>query len=178
MDILFLILQIGSFILLAITFLLIVKQKKNISPTPIIPQTPAQTIIKNPDKTALNYKLQAYERLILFCERMYPPQLILKTYNANFSVKEMQAILNETIQKELEHNITQQIYVNHKVWKWMITVKDNHLFAINAIADGSKNLSPAMYVKKIIEYYDGNELREQHLLLLDAIQQEAKLILK
>src|SRR5215203_4218164 len=63
------------------------------------------------DYTTRPLQLQAYERLVLLCERISIPNLISRTNIAQLSAREMQIILLENIKQEFEYNASQQIYV-------------------------------------------------------------------
>ena len=62
-------------------------------------------------------QLQAYERLVLLCERIALPNLISRLSQPGLSAKEMQVFLIETIKQEYEYNASQQIYVSQPAWE-------------------------------------------------------------
>src|SRR4051812_47974463 len=53
-------------------------------------------------------RLQAYERLVLLCERIALPNLISRVSQPGFSAREMQMLLIESIKQEYEYNASQQ----------------------------------------------------------------------
>src|SRR5690606_3917144 len=63
-------------------------------------------------KTTTRLRLQAYERLSLFCERISIPSLILRLRSEKMNAMELRLAMMIAIQKEFEHNITQQVYVS------------------------------------------------------------------
>ncbi len=67
-------------------------------------------------RTTLNLRLQAYERLALFCERISPDNLILRLREKDMSSQELQNIMILAIKQEYDHNLTQQIYISDKLW--------------------------------------------------------------
>ena len=67
---------------------------------------------QNQHKTTIPLRLQAYERLSLFCERISIPNLVLRLRNENMTAAELRMALMLGIQHEFEHNITQQVYVS------------------------------------------------------------------
>lgn len=69
-------------------------------------------------------KLQAYERLMMFCERIHVPNLIyrLKTSQTNARLLENSLLIG--IQQEFDHNLSQQIYVSEQLWKIIQLSKD------------------------------------------------------
>src|SRR5690606_22121359 len=83
---------------------------------------------------AVRLRLQAYERLVLFLERIHPRNLALRVYQSGMSVAELQATLIFNIRTEFEHNLSQQIYVTQNVWNTVKGVKEQELNMINSIA--------------------------------------------
>lgn len=66
--------------------------------------------------SALPSRLQAYERLTLFLERISPNKLLIRMSPNNMSKEDYESLLVQTIEQEIEHNLTQQIYVTDKCW--------------------------------------------------------------
>ena len=58
----------------------------------------------------LNIRLQAYERIVLFLERISPQQLALRVDAGEMDVNRYHRILLQAIREEFEHNTAQQIY--------------------------------------------------------------------
>ncbi|MFC2175698.1 hypothetical protein ACFLR1_01840 [Bacteroidota bacterium] len=67
-------------------------------------------------KNVLPTKLQAYERLILFLERIEPNNLVTRVHRSSMTAKVFQHELLKTVRSEFEHNLTQQLYVSNDVW--------------------------------------------------------------
>lgn len=79
-------------------------------------------------------RLQAYERMALFLERIEPNQLLFRVNNPELTAAQMQAVLLSTIRSEYEHNISQQIYISPEVWESIKRAKENVVNAINIAA--------------------------------------------
>ncbi len=81
-------------------------------------------IARENQKTALPLRLQAYERMTLYMERIEPAKLLTritpisddKTDYANYVVAQ--------IEQEYEHNLTQQIYMSDDCWTIITTAKN------------------------------------------------------
>ena len=71
---------------------------------------------KENQKLSLPLRLQAYERMTLFLERITPQQLLVRIPPRNLSKKEYEMLLVNSIDEEFEHNLSQQIYVSEKLW--------------------------------------------------------------
>src|SRR5205085_3753395 len=69
-------------------------------------------------------QLQAYERLVILCERIALPSLISRVSQPGLSAREMQILLIETIKQEFEYNASQQIYVSSISWDAVVNLRD------------------------------------------------------
>lgn len=79
---------------------------------------------KENQKQALPIKLQAYERLSLFLERINPSKLLIRVAPLNENKIDYQNLLIQHIEQEYEHNLTQQIYVSEECWNMIVTAKN------------------------------------------------------
>jgi len=68
-------------------------------------------------------RLQAYERLTLFLERISPAKLLLRVKPTGKDPQRYAQKLIEVIEQEFEHNLAQQIYVSETAWKAVKTSK-------------------------------------------------------
>ncbi|GIM60442.1 hypothetical protein CAPN008_04920 [Capnocytophaga canis] len=71
---------------------------------------------KENQKISLPLRLQAYERMTLFLERISPQQLLLRIPARNLPKKEYETLLVHSIDEEFEHNLAQQIYLSENLW--------------------------------------------------------------
>lgn len=78
---------------------------------------------KDLQTTSLPLRLQAYERLTLFLERISPNKLLLRVKPTSSNKDDYETLLIQNIQQEMEHNLTQQIYVSEKCWSVISTAK-------------------------------------------------------
>ena len=122
--------------------------------------------------------LQAYERLALFTERIKLENLISRVYLNGMSAKDMQQALQRNIKDEFEHNITQQIYVNPDIWQAVTKMKDQNLYIINQLAAMLPGNANAMDLnKRILDLVMNNPQASMNVLVLEALQFEAKKLL-
>ena len=82
--------------------------------------------------------MQAYERLTLFLERIKPQNLLLRVNYDNISSQEFHGQLLAEISNELNHNITQQIYINPATWDAIILSVNNLKVELNRILSENK----------------------------------------
>ena len=85
-------------------------------------------------KTITPIRLQAYERLALFLERMNPNNLVIRCYQPGMSLKTLQSMLVHNIRDEFEHNLSQQIYVSNQAWDLIRNAKEEMINLINSSA--------------------------------------------
>lgn len=78
---------------------------------------------KDLQTTALPLRLQAYERLTLYLERISPNKLLLRVSPTSSNKDDYEALLIQNIQQEMEHNLAQQIYVTENCWSVISTAK-------------------------------------------------------
>ncbi|HKK59974.1 MAG TPA: hypothetical protein VJ937_10880 [Salinivirga sp.] len=107
-------------------------------------------VMLNNRKTIIPLRLQAYERLILFLERISPEALIMRIQRPNLSVFELQSKLLQTIRTEFDHNLTQQLYVSNDAWKYVRNARENVVKIINSSAEQHDPKKPAMHLSKTI----------------------------
>ncbi|GGW70319.1 hypothetical protein DFQ11_10689 [Winogradskyella epiphytica] len=67
-------------------------------------------------KNAFPLRLQAYERMTLFLERISPSKLLTRVNPISSSKEDYEALLIANIEQEFEHNLAQQIYVSDQCW--------------------------------------------------------------
>ncbi len=73
---------------------------------------------------SLPLRLQAYERMSLFLERIAPGKLLLRITPIGDDKKAYESLLIDTIEQEFEHNFTQQIYVSEECWNIIKAAKN------------------------------------------------------
>lgn len=81
-------------------------------------------IQKENQKQSFPLRLQAYERLALFLERINPTKLLIRVAPLNNNKLDYQNLLIQHIEQEYEHNITQQVYVTEALWTMLLTAKN------------------------------------------------------
>lgn len=89
--------------------------------------------------TTLPLRLQAYERLTLFLERINISGLVVRTHKNGMSAKLMHAELINTIRYEYEHNLSQQLYVSSQSWDAVVKAKEETTKLINVVASQFEN---------------------------------------
>ncbi|NJN24734.1 MAG: hypothetical protein HC819_01440 [Cyclobacteriaceae bacterium] len=86
-------------------------------------------------KVALPNRLQAFERMSLFLERLSPGNLVLRLNSVNMSAKQLQQVMIAEIREEFNHNLSQQIYMSDKSWGLIKNTVEDVIALINTNAE-------------------------------------------
>jgi len=105
---------------------------------------------KTISQQTLPLRLQAYERLVLFIERVNPANMLVRVNAPGYSANELYSIIIEEIRNEYQHNITQQIYVSSRAWGVVKHVRENTLGIINNAAKGMPEEATGLELAKMI----------------------------
>ena len=62
-------------------------------------------------------KIQAYERVVIFLERIHPNTLVVRVNKHGMNSQVLHQELIKAIKTEYEHNLAQQIYMSHNAWE-------------------------------------------------------------
>ena len=79
-------------------------------------------------------QMQAFERLILFLERLQPDNLMMRIQKPRMSARVLHTAMLKTIRQEYEHNMTQQLYVSPNSWKMVLMAKEEVTKLVNLAA--------------------------------------------
>jgi hypothetical protein len=139
-----------------IIFILTSKKITAIPQQPITIQTnqPNQGLNTNNEtiKLTLPHRIDAYQRLVLFLERISPNSLVMRKFGNYQTAKQLQQDLLSTIRSEYEHNIAQQVFVSPQGWKMIKDSKEQIIQLINVAASQvEENASAIDLSSKIFE---------------------------
>jgi hypothetical protein len=79
---------------------------------------------KEAQKNALPLRLQAFERMTLYMERINPTKLLIRITPLSQDKNEYENLIIAQIEQEFEHNLTQQIYMSDECWTIIVTAKN------------------------------------------------------
>lgn len=123
-------------------------------------------------------RLQAYERLTLFIERIQTRQLVPRVYITGMTSGELRQAMVLAINTEWEHNLSQQIYVSRQVWETVKHMREQELALIHGLAQNLKPDSPAKDLQRsIADYLSDQEGDSPGAIALAVIAEEAKRVL-
>lgn len=109
-------------------------------------------LLEEKQKLSLPVRLQAYERIVLFLERISPGNLVMRVHKPEMKVKQFQQMLIKTIRDEYDHNLSQQLYVSHEAWELVKSAKEEMVRQINiSAAKQDENALAAELSKSLLE---------------------------
>ena len=112
---------------------------------------------KESQKQALPLRLQAYERLALFLERIAPGNLLIRVVPTSNDKEDYEMLLSKMIEQEYEHNLTQQIYISDACWNIIRTAKNTTISLIRKTKSNPEVLDADEFRKTILtELIDKN----------------------
>jgi len=82
-------------------------------------------------RESLPIRLQAYERLTVFLERIALHNLLPRVRKGEMTVSDFRTSLINNIRMEYEHNISQQIYISTEAWGMIRAAKEEIISIIN-----------------------------------------------
>jgi hypothetical protein len=94
-----------------------------------------QEIVLQGSRTIVPIKLQAYERIVLYLERISMESLLLRVNTPDMSAAQLHSALLTTIRSEFEHNLSQQIYMSPQAWEVVKNARSNTIKTINGEAE-------------------------------------------
>jgi hypothetical protein len=98
----------------------------------------------------LPLRLQAYERLVLFTDRINPTNLLIRLNGNGYSAAELHSLIVADIRNEYQHNVTQQIYVSDRAWAVTKRIKEDTLSVVNNAVKALPETATGFDLGKII----------------------------
>jgi hypothetical protein len=95
-------------------------------------------------------RLQAYERMVLFLERISPGVVISRVMYPEMLNHELQLAMIRDIRSEFEHNLTQQLYISSDSWNLIVSAKDEIIKAVGLIASHMPADTTAPQVARVL----------------------------
>lgn len=111
-----------------------------------------QELILQNSRTVTPIKLQAYERIILFLERISLESLLVRVSTSDMTASQLHSAMLNAIRSEFEHNLAQQIYMSQQAWEVVRNARSNMIKIINSEAEKmAANSSGLAFSKKLLE---------------------------
>jgi len=129
---------------------------------------------KEKQNISLPIRLQAYERLALFLERISPEKLLIRVKpTGNNSINYLNKLISN-IEQEYEHNLVQQIYVTDDCWNAVVTSKNSIVQLIRTAAANTDVETAEQLREKVLKESVGNDSPTQ--IALAYLKNEVKKI--
>ncbi len=114
-----------------------------------------QKIRAEQDKSVLNLRLQAYERLLVYLDRISIPNLIGRLKTSQSNIDSLSMHMSIAISKEMEHNITQQLYISDKLWEIIELISKELTGAVDQLSvdEEGQSLTMEQYINKLFTYH-------------------------
>jgi hypothetical protein len=109
-----------------------------------------QEIILQNTRIVTPIKLQAYERIILFLERISMESLLVRVSTSEITVSQLQTALLTTIRSEFEHNLSQQIYMSPQAWEVVKNARSNTIKIVNGESERIKGDAPGIELSRLL----------------------------
>ncbi len=123
-------------------------------------------------------QLQAYERLSVFAERNGLKSLVNRLQQGGESAAILHGAMIDSLKSEYDYNVSQQIYVTPEIWNAITKLRDQNVYVINQLAAGLQPGATCLDLAKRMIEYSLSPNAELNVIVLDAIQFEAKKLLK
>ncbi|HUX97243.1 MAG TPA: hypothetical protein VMV47_16020 [Bacteroidales bacterium] len=107
-----------------------------------------QEILLQNNRTVTPIRLQAYERIVLFLERISLESLIVRVSNTEMSANQLHTAMLSAIRGEFEHNLSQQIYMSPQAWEVVKNARSNMIKIINSEVEKMPANSTGMALSK------------------------------
>jgi hypothetical protein len=107
-----------------------------------------QEVIRQNSNTVMPIRLQAYERIILFLERISLESLIVRVSSSDMSANQLHSAMLTAIRSEFEHNLSQQIYMSPQAWEVVRNARSNMIKIINSEVEKMPANSTGMALSK------------------------------
>jgi hypothetical protein len=125
-------------------------------------------------------RMQAYERMTLFCTRMEITNMLRRSNALELSAKQLSIDLLFTVDEEYSHNIAQQLYMSDELWQIIQLAK---LETVNILKNARKSAEETNGIEAtanqyidILAAYLGENPQLGYVQALSAIKKEVALL--
>ncbi len=122
-----------------------------------------QELILQNSRTVTPIKLQAYERIVLFLERISLESMLVRISSPGMSASQLHSAILMTIRSEFEHNLSQQIYMSPQAWEVVRNARSNMIKIINSEMEKMPEKATGMeFSRKLLETIMGLDKEPTH----------------
>jgi len=82
----------------------------------------------------LAHRMEAYQRVILYMERIHPSSIVLRMNQPNMNALVLQTMVLKAIRDEYDHHVAQQMFISSNAWNLLKNAKEETVKLINVAA--------------------------------------------
>jgi len=105
-------------------------------------------------------RLQAYERMVLYLERISLSNMVMRIYSRGMTAKDLQNKMLQNIRNEYDHNMAQQLYIPSRTWKLVKSAREETVKVVNSCAeqlnDDSTGLELSQFILELVGQVDSS----------------------
>lgn len=127
-------------------------------------------------ENTLQLRLLAYERMVIYLERITPGNLLLRlnVSNVDMSAGEIQLVMVNEIREEFSHNLSQQIYMSEAAWSAIRQATEEVIALINqSVQLAGREVPAPVFARALMQVLLDTQYQPTEKALL-AIKQEVR----
>jgi hypothetical protein len=139
--------------------------------------SPVMNDIAESKRITLPLRLQAYERIVMFLERIQPASIVMRVQKPEMNAQELQLTLIRTIREEFDYNLSQQVYMSSTAWEMIKNAREESISIINR---ASGQLGPEQPASALVRAIFDLSLENENLATAAAlhyVKDEARLLM-
>ncbi len=114
-------------------------------------------LLRENQKQSLPLRLQAYERMVLFLERINPINIVMRIEPNDMNAPSYATLLIHNINTEYEHNLSQQIYLTNESWEAILKAKNGIISQLRSFSTEENILKATEMRTKLLEDFTRQE---------------------
>ncbi len=123
-------------------------------------------------------RIQAYERLVLYLERISPEALIMRLHQSGMSADLLRNDITKAIREEFEHNLSQQIFVSEGVWNKVLKAREETIQLLNIAHKKMNANASGLELSKLVFSILSEVGKKPNEDALTALRQEARQLIQ
>lgn len=114
----------------------------------------------------LPVRMQAFERMSLFLERISTDNLLVRINQSGMTASDLHIAILEEVRNEFNHNVAQQVYLSPDLWGMVVSAKEDLITKVNAAYEDIDPESTSIeYAKKLVELTIATDISSIELAL-------------
>ena len=123
----------------------------------------------------LPVRMQAFERMSLFLERISTENLLVRINQSGMTASELHAAILAEVRNEFNHNVAQQVYLSPELWGMVVSAKEDLITKVNAtIEEMDATATSVDYAKKLLELTIATDISSIELALTSLKEELSK----